>query len=50
MRSASTTPRSVRGTGPDEYDRVMGIPSVGSRETVRFGEENVSTGRKSGRS
>ena len=30
MRSASTTPRSVRGTDPDEYDRVMGVTSVGS--------------------
>ena len=42
MRSASTTPRSVRGTDPDEYDRVMGATSAGSRETVRFGEEDVS--------
>ena len=42
MRSASTTPRSVRGTHPDEYDRIVGVTSVGSHETVRFGEENVS--------
>ena len=42
MRSASTTPRSVRGTDPNEYDRVMGVTSVGSRETVRFGEEDIS--------
>ena len=32
----------MRGTGPDEYDRVMGVTSVGSHETVRFGEENLS--------
>ena len=42
MRSASPTPRSVRGADPDQYDRVMGLTSVGSRETVRFGEENAS--------
>ena len=42
MRSASTTPRSVRGTDPDERDRAMGVTSAGSRETVRFGEENAS--------
>ena len=39
---ASTTPRSVKGTDPDERDRIMGVTSVGSRETVRFGEELVS--------
>ena len=38
MRSASTTPRSVRGTDPDDYDRVMGVTSVGSPETALFGE------------
>ena len=32
MRSASDTPRSVRGADPDDYDRVMGV-----NETVRFG-------------
>ena len=42
MRSASTTLRSLRGTDPDEYHRIMGFTSVGSRETVRFGEESVS--------
>ena len=42
MRSTFTTPRSVKGTDTDEYDRVMGVASVGCRETVRFGEENVS--------
>ena len=26
LRSASTTPRSARGTDPDDYDRVMGFP------------------------
>ena len=36
MRTASTTPRSFRGTDPDEYDRVMGVTSV-----VRFGEGNA---------
>ena len=40
LRSTSTTPRSVRGADPDDYDRAMGVTSVGSRETVRFGEEN----------
>ena len=43
MRSASTTPRSIRGTDPDDYDRVMGVnPSVGPHEMVRFGEGNVT--------
>ena len=37
MRSASTTPRSVRGTDPDDDDRAMGVTSVGSRW-----EEDVS--------
>ena len=32
FRSTSTTPRSVRGTNPDDYDRAMGVTSVGSRE------------------
>ena len=40
QRSASTTPRSTMGTLPYEYDRVMGAASVGSQESVRFGEEN----------
>ena len=38
MRSASTTPRSLRGADPDEYDRVMGVTSVGPLETVWCGE------------
>ena len=42
MRSASTTPRSVRGTDPDEYDRVVRVTSAVSCETVSFGEEDVS--------
>ena len=42
MRSASTTPRSFRGTAPDDYDRVMGVTSVGPQETVGLGEESVS--------
>ena len=42
MRSASTTPRSFRGTDPDDYDRVMGVTSVGPQETVRFGEEHAT--------
>ena len=42
MRSASTTPRSVRGTDPEDYDRVMGVSSVGPHETVRFGEGSVT--------
>ena len=33
MRSASTTPRSERGTHPNDYDQVMGA-------SVKFGEEN----------
>ena len=40
QRSASTTPRSTMGTLPYEYDRIMGVASVGSHESVRFGEEN----------
>ena len=40
QRSASTTPRSTMGTHPNDYDRVMGVTSVGSQESVRFGEEN----------
>ena len=42
MRSSSTTPRSGKGAGPDECDRVMGVTSVGFREMVRFGEESAS--------
>ena len=42
MRSASTTPRSVRGTDPDDYDRVVGVSSVGPQETIRFGEGNAT--------
>ena len=41
QRSASTTPRSARGTQPYDYDRVMGVTSVGSQEWVRFGEEVI---------
>ena len=48
QRSASTTPRptgtlpgSTMGTLPCEYDRVMGVASVGSHESVRFGEEMI---------
>ena len=41
MRSASTTPRSVRGTDPDDYDRVVGVTSVSPPETAMFGEGNV---------
>ena len=39
LRSTSTTPRSVRGTDPGDYDRAMGVTSVGCQETMRFGEE-----------
>ena len=39
-RSASTTPRSAMGTQPNDHDRVMGVTSVGSQESVRFGEES----------
>ena len=38
MRSASTTPRSIRGTDPDDYDQVMGVSSVGPQEKVGLGE------------
>ena len=30
------------GTLPYEYDRVMGVASVGSQESVRFGEKDDS--------
>ena len=40
QRPASTTPRSTMGTLPYEYDGVMGVASMGSHESVRFGEEN----------
>ena len=39
LRSPSTTPRSAMSTQPNDYDRVMGATSVGSQESVRFGEE-----------
>ena len=34
------TPRSEKGARPSDYDQVMGVTSVGSRASVRFGEEN----------
>ena len=40
LRCAATTPRSAMGTQPNDYDRVMGVTSLGSQEPVRFGEEN----------
>ena len=40
LRSASTAPSSERGTHPSDCDQVVGITPVGSRESVRFGEEN----------
>ena len=40
QRSASTTPRSVLGTLPPDYDRALGAASADSQEAVRFGEEN----------
>ena len=40
LRSASTTPRSQRGTHPNDYDQVMRVTSVDSQESVRFGEED----------
>ena len=48
-RSTSTTPKSVRGLEPYEYDRLMGVPSVGSTSgEERVGEatdpENPNTG------
>ena len=41
MRSASTTPRSHRGTDSDDYDRALGLTSVGRQETVRFGDGKI---------
>ena len=49
-RSISTTPRSGKGLEPYEYDRLMGVPSVGSSsEEIRDGEgteieENLQVG------
>ena len=40
MRLAPTTPRSERGAHPNDYDQVMGVTSMGSRDSVRFREEN----------
>ena len=40
LRSASTAPRSAMGAQLNDYDRIMGVTSVGSQESVRFGEEN----------
>ena len=40
QRSASTTPSSTMGTLPYEYDRVIGVASVGSQESERFGERS----------
>ena len=40
QRSASTTPRSTMGTFPYEYDRAMGVTSVRSHESERFGDGN----------
>ena len=42
MRPTSTTPRSCRGTDPDEYDRIMGISSAQTPEVERFGDGNVT--------
>ena len=42
LRSTSTTPRSGRGTDPDDYDRVMGISSAQPSEIGRFGDGNVT--------
>ena len=37
----SPTPRSFRGTDPDDYDRVMEVTSMGPQETIRLGEGNA---------
>ena len=42
QRSAFTTPRSARGTLPHDYDRVMGVTSVDSQESVKFEEGDDS--------
>ena len=42
LHSPSTTPRSARGTDPDDYDRIMGTPSVQPPEMARFGDGNVA--------
>ena len=38
VRGQHLLPRSTMGTWPYECDRVMGVASVGSHESVRFGE------------
>ena len=42
LRSASTTPRSARGTDPDDYEFVIGVSSVHLQEGVGFGDGNVT--------
>ena len=39
-RDQPLPPRSTMGTRPYDYDRVTGVTSVGSQESVRFGEES----------
>ena len=41
MRSAPTTPRSERGTHPNDYDQVTGVTSAGSCDSLRFGREAI---------
>ena len=41
-RAASTTPRSISGTLPHEYDMLMGIVPVEPQESERFEEGNNS--------
>ena len=42
LRSTFTTPRSGRGTDPDDYDRVVGISSVQTSEMGRCGDGSVT--------
>ena len=42
LRSTSTTPRSGRGTDPDDYDRATGISSVQLCEMGMFGDGNAT--------
>ena len=48
LRSTSTTPKSARGMDPDEYDCMMGIPSVHPSEGDRFGDGDVTDTEKMG--
>ena len=47
--AASTTPKSGRGLHPDECDRLMGAPSIGSISgEERDGEQTVTDNQATG--